>query len=67
MDDGQGNTIKPICNALLPSMFRAKIDHPTFETWKSLSEKTKETWEDIQVSFLQVAEQKFWASHDSTT
>eukprot|EP00957_Ditylum_brightwellii_P168871 12853615-Ditylum_brightwellii.AAC.1 len=50
-----------------PSMFRAKIDHPTFETWKSLSEKTKETSEDIQVSFLQVAEQKFWVSHNSTT
>eukprot|EP00957_Ditylum_brightwellii_P135053 10297082-Ditylum_brightwellii.AAC.1 len=33
MDDGQGNTIKPICDALIPSMLRAKIDEPTFETW----------------------------------
>ena len=49
---GQGGTTKPVSDALLPSLFRAKVDHPTFETWKSLSEKTKETWEELQVSFL---------------
>lgn len=67
VDDGMGGTTKPVSNALLPSLFRAKIDHPTFDTWKSLSEKTKESWDDIQVSFLRVAEQKFRCIHDTST
>eukprot|EP00957_Ditylum_brightwellii_P211148 15365813-Ditylum_brightwellii.AAC.1 len=67
MDDGKGGTTKTVSNVLLPSLFRAKVDHPTFETWKTLSEKIKESWEEIQVSFLKTAEQKFWGSHDSTT
>ena len=67
VDNGKGGTTKPVSDALLPSLFRAKVDHPTFETWKSLSEKTKETWEEIQVSFLREAEQKFRGNHESST
>eukprot|EP00957_Ditylum_brightwellii_P156516 11912038-Ditylum_brightwellii.AAC.1 len=67
VDDGAGGTTTPISDALLPSMFRAKVDHPTFETWKSLSEKIRENWSKVQVSFLRTAEQKFKGSHDSST
>eukprot|EP00957_Ditylum_brightwellii_P038974 2946070-Ditylum_brightwellii.AAC.1 len=48
-------------------MFRAKVDHPTFETWKSLSEKIRENWSEVQVSFLRTAKQKFKGLHDSST
>ena len=67
VEDGAGGTAKPVSNALLPSIFRAKIDHPIFETWKTLSEKTKESWDDIQISFLRIAEQKFRGQHDTST
>eukprot|EP00957_Ditylum_brightwellii_P029536 2231568-Ditylum_brightwellii.AAC.1 len=48
VDNGAGGTTKPISDALLPSIFRAKVDHPTFETWKSLSEKIRENWSEVQ-------------------
>eukprot|EP00957_Ditylum_brightwellii_P070144 5328243-Ditylum_brightwellii.AAC.1 len=48
VDDGNGGTPKQISNALLPSMFRAKVDHPTLETWKSLLEKIRENWSEVQ-------------------
>ena len=67
VDNGMGGTTKPVSDALLPSLFRAKVDHPTFETWKSLYEKTKETWDEIQVSFLCESEQKFRENHESST
>eukprot|EP00957_Ditylum_brightwellii_P110957 8462304-Ditylum_brightwellii.AAC.1 len=41
VDDGHGGTAKQIGDALLPSVFCAKIDHPTFSTWKLISEKNK--------------------------
>eukprot|EP00957_Ditylum_brightwellii_P083176 6324311-Ditylum_brightwellii.AAC.1 len=67
VDGGAGGTTKPMIDALLPSMFRAKVDHPTFETWKSLSEKIRENWAEVQVSFLRTAEQKLKGSHDLST
>eukprot|EP00957_Ditylum_brightwellii_P136437 10405691-Ditylum_brightwellii.AAC.1 len=57
VDNGAGGTTKPVSNTLLPSLFRAK----------SLSEKTEETWDEVQVSFLRVAEQKFRSSHDTSS
>ena len=54
--DGTGGTIKPVLDIFLPSLFRAKIQHPTYNTWKEISETRKEVWNDIQVSFLRVAD-----------
>jgi hypothetical protein len=48
-------------------MFCAKIEHPTFSTWKLISEKNKEDWNSVQVSFLRFAEQQFTVSHDSSS
>ena len=56
VEDGQGGTTRPVSNVLLPSIFRAKVDHPTYDTWKELSETNREDWDSIQVSFLRVAE-----------
>eukprot|EP00957_Ditylum_brightwellii_P081961 6232507-Ditylum_brightwellii.AAC.1 len=67
IDNGAGGTTKPISDALLPSMFRVKVDHPMFETWKSLLEKIRENRSKLQVSFLRRAEQKFKSSHNSST
>eukprot|EP00957_Ditylum_brightwellii_P171028 13019446-Ditylum_brightwellii.AAC.1 len=67
VDDGAGGTMKSISDALLPSMYWAKVDHPTFETWKSLLEKIRENWSEVQVSFLRTAEQKFKGFHNSST
>ena len=66
VDDGNGGTTKQIGDALLPSVFRAKINHPTFNTWKLISEKNKEDWDSVQVSFLRFAEQQFTVRHDSS-
>jgi hypothetical protein len=66
VDNGNRGTTKQIGDALLPSAFRAKIDHPTFSTWKLISEKNKEDWNSVQVSFLRFAEQQFIVSHDSS-
>ena len=66
VEDGQGGTTRPVSNVLLPSIFRAKVDHPTYDTWKELSETNREDWDSIQVSFLRVAEKKFKASHDTS-
>eukprot|EP00957_Ditylum_brightwellii_P132592 10111511-Ditylum_brightwellii.AAC.1 len=67
VDDGTGKMTKPVSDVLLPSLFRAKVDHPSFSAWKSLSEKTKENWDGIQVSFLQEADKNFHASHDTSS
>eukprot|EP00957_Ditylum_brightwellii_P190952 14539924-Ditylum_brightwellii.AAC.1 len=48
-------------------MFRAKVDHPTFKTWRTLLEKIRESWTEVQISFLRTAEQKFKGSNDSST
>ena len=50
--DNVGGTIKPFSEAMLPSLLRAKIDHPSFTTWKALSEKDKDDWATAQVTFL---------------
>merc|ERR1712232_481068 len=41
VEDGQRGTTRPVSNVLLPSIFRAKVDHPTFDTWKELSETNR--------------------------
>ena len=51
-----GGTRIPFDPVLLPSHFQHKVRHPSFETWKKLSEKLDESWEEIQVSFLHEAE-----------
>lgn len=50
VDDGKGGVTRPTSDMLLPSVFRAKINHPAFETWKALSETNEEDWETVQVS-----------------
>eukprot|EP00957_Ditylum_brightwellii_P113773 8673869-Ditylum_brightwellii.AAC.1 len=66
VDNGHGDTTKQFGDALLPSVFHAKIDHPAFSTWKLISEKNKESWNSVQVSFLRFAEQQFAVRHDSS-
>ena len=55
VDNRHGGRTEAVSTVLLPSIFRAKKEHATYETWKALSESKKEDWESIQVSFLQVA------------
>eukprot|EP00957_Ditylum_brightwellii_P064843 4919350-Ditylum_brightwellii.AAC.1 len=52
---------------MLPSLLRAKVDHASFNTWKSLSEKDREDWPTIQVSFLRATEKNFTANHDTSS
>ena len=47
--DKKGNITQPISPFLLPSLFRSKIEHPTFATWKQLSENKKESWDKMQI------------------
>jgi hypothetical protein len=69
VDDGTGTgkTTKPFSNSMLPSMLRAKIEHPSFVTWKALSENAKEDWSTVQVTFLREASKTFGANHDSSS
>ena len=64
--DGHGGTTKPVSDILLPSLFRAKIHHPTYETWKEISETNKEEWKDIQISFLRVADRNTVGKHEQS-
>ena len=66
IEDGNGNTTKPVNEKLLPNVFQAKVDHPSFETWKALSESKKEDWDNVQVLFLRQAEKTCMTNHDST-
>ena len=65
--DSDGRTTKPFSEAMLPSLLRAKIDHPSFSTWKALSEKDKDDWETTQVTFLHEAHKNFEVDHDSSS
>ena len=55
VDQKYGGTRNPVDPILLPSIFRAKINHPMYKIWKALSESKDESWEEMQVSFLRVA------------
>ena len=63
--DGTGGTTKPVSDVLLPSLFRAKIQHPTYDTWKKNSETRIEVQKNIQVSFLTVVDQTA-SNHDQS-
>eukprot|EP00957_Ditylum_brightwellii_P014945 1126455-Ditylum_brightwellii.AAC.1 len=52
---------------MLPSLLRAKVDHASFNTWKALSEKDREDWPTIQVSFLRAAEKIFITNHNTSS
>eukprot|EP00957_Ditylum_brightwellii_P014344 1079625-Ditylum_brightwellii.AAC.1 len=67
VEDGTGRTAKPFSNAMLPSLLRAKVDHASFNTWEALSEKDREDWPTIQVSFLRAAEKNLTANHDTSS
>eukprot|EP00957_Ditylum_brightwellii_P104740 7982547-Ditylum_brightwellii.AAC.1 len=68
VDDGTGRTSKPFGNAMLPSLLRAKVDHTSFNTcWKALSEKDREDWPTIQVSFLRATERNLTVNHDTSS
>eukprot|EP00957_Ditylum_brightwellii_P055352 4195269-Ditylum_brightwellii.AAC.1 len=56
VDDEAGRTAKPFSDAMLPSLLCANVDHASFNTWKALSEKDRDYWPTIQVSFLRAAE-----------
>ena len=43
-----------------------KTDHHAFANWKELSEKTKEDWDNIQLSFMRVGQQHFKGKHEVT-
>ena len=43
-EDRHGNTTRLVSNVLIPSIFRAKVDNPTYNNWKDLSETNKEDW-----------------------
>ena len=38
VDYGKGGKTKAVNAVLLPSIFRAKVENPMYETWKALSE-----------------------------
>ena len=59
VDDGKGSKTEAVSAVLLPSIFRAKVEHSTYKTWKALSESKNEDWESIQVSFSRVAEKQY--------
>ena len=63
LEDDTGATLNALSEMLLPSMFRAKIDHPMLEYWKTTSESKKENWEEVQLSFLKESK-KFRGNHD---
>eukprot|EP00957_Ditylum_brightwellii_P074124 5632616-Ditylum_brightwellii.AAC.1 len=67
VDDGTGRTSKPFSNAMLSSLLCAKVDHASFNTWKVLSEKDREDWPTIQVSFPRAAEKNLTANHDTSS
>eukprot|EP00957_Ditylum_brightwellii_P070090 5323454-Ditylum_brightwellii.AAC.1 len=67
VDDGTGRTSKPFSDAMFPSLLCAKVDHASFNTWKVLSEKDRENWTTIQVSFLRAAEKIFTTNHDTSS
>eukprot|EP00957_Ditylum_brightwellii_P070427 5351108-Ditylum_brightwellii.AAC.1 len=66
VDNGTGRISKPFSNAMFPILLRAKSDHASFNTWKALSEKNREDWPTIQVSFLMAAEKNSTAYHDTS-
>ena len=61
-----GGTVHAISPVLLPNVFRAKVTHPAFDTWKQLSEKHKENWDEVQLTFLQAAEKQFKGNHEKS-
>eukprot|EP00957_Ditylum_brightwellii_P196246 14952610-Ditylum_brightwellii.AAC.1 len=67
VDDGTSRTSKHFSNAMLPSLLLAKVDHASFNIWKTLSEKDMEDWPSIQVSFLRAAEKDLTANHDTSS
>ena len=48
VDNGKGCKAEAVSAVIPPSIFRAKIEHPTYEIWKVLSESKKEDWENIK-------------------
>eukprot|EP00957_Ditylum_brightwellii_P078463 5966558-Ditylum_brightwellii.AAC.1 len=40
-NDEKGGVTRPVSELLLSSMFRAKVDHPIYETWKEISKKKR--------------------------
>eukprot|EP00957_Ditylum_brightwellii_P049651 3765092-Ditylum_brightwellii.AAC.2 len=64
---GTGNTTKLFRNSMLPSLFRAKIEYPSFVTWKTLSENAKEDWSTVQATFFREASKIVDANHDSSS
>ena len=64
--DAEGKIEKPVSDLLLPSLFRAKVDHPSNDQWKALSEANRDDWKTVQMTFLREAERKFGATHDKS-
>ena len=53
--DANGTVVPALSEAILPSVFRSKVTHPVFDTWKTISERDNESWSDIKGSFLKFA------------
>eukprot|EP00957_Ditylum_brightwellii_P193338 14720679-Ditylum_brightwellii.AAC.1 len=67
VDDGTGRTSKPFNKVILPCLLCAKVGHALFNTWKALSEKDRENWSTIQVSFLRAAEKNLTTNNDTSS
>ena len=67
LEDANGTTRKAFSETMLPSLFRAKVDHHAFNLWKELSQNGNDDWETTQVNFLRAAEKHFGTNHDSST
>ena len=64
--DDKGGMTKPVTYYLLQSLFRSKVDHPSYKTWKDNSESQREIWKDIQVSLLRVTDRRFGENYDKS-
>ena len=51
LEDGMGGKTMAVNTTLLPSIFRTKVDHPSYKTWKELSEFQKEDWKKFKCHF----------------
>ena len=66
LEDGMSGRTMAVITTLLPRIFRVKVDHPSYETWKALSDSKKKIGKKIQVSFLLISEKIFYNNNETT-